>query len=119
MRKKLFSDLLPFASPLLALVEQVRERGATINEYRVEIGGPKIGAEKVIDVHAAPLPKCSGAVILMLQERTIAEKIDRQLTYRGSARSVSALATMLAHEIKNPLAGIRGRGAAFRDERER
>jgi len=44
----------------------------------------------------------------MLQERTIAHKMDRQLTHRGAARSVSGLAAMLAHEIKNPLSGIRG-----------
>jgi len=46
--------------------------------------------------------------VVMLQERTIADKMDRQLTHRGAARSVSALAAMLAHEIKNPLSGIRG-----------
>ena len=34
--------------------------------------------------------------------------MDRQLTHRGATRSVSALAAMLAHEIKNPLSGIRG-----------
>jgi two-component system nitrogen regulation sensor histidine kinase GlnL len=34
--------------------------------------------------------------------------MDRQLTHRGAARSVVALAAMLAHEIKNPLSGIRG-----------
>src|SRR5438552_9433834 len=44
----------------------------------------------------------------MLLERTIADKMDRQLTHRGAARSVIALAAMLAHEIKNPLSGIRG-----------
>jgi two-component system nitrogen regulation sensor histidine kinase GlnL len=44
----------------------------------------------------------------VLQERTIADKMDRQLTHRGAARSVTALAAMLAHEIKNPLSGIRG-----------
>lgn len=38
----------------------------------------------------------------------MADKIDRQLTHRGAARSVTALASMLAHEIKNPLSGIRG-----------
>ncbi len=38
----------------------------------------------------------------------MADKIDRQLTHRGAARSVTALAAMLAHEIKNPLSGIRG-----------
>ncbi len=51
----------------------------------------------------APWP-CGGDA----QERTIADKMDRQLTHRGAARSVSALASMLAHEIKNPLSGIRG-----------
>jgi two-component system nitrogen regulation sensor histidine kinase GlnL len=44
----------------------------------------------------------------VLQERTIADKIDRQLSHRGAVRSVSGLASMLAHEIKNPLSGIRG-----------
>ena len=44
----------------------------------------------------------------MLQERTMADKMDRQLTHRGAARSVTGLAAMLAHEIKNPLSGIRG-----------
>jgi two-component system nitrogen regulation sensor histidine kinase GlnL len=44
----------------------------------------------------------------MLQERTMAQKIDRQLTHRGAARSVTGLAAVLAHEIKNPLSGIRG-----------
>lgn len=38
----------------------------------------------------------------------MAEKLDRQMTHRGAARSVTGLASMLAHEIKNPLSGIRG-----------
>ena len=46
--------------------------------------------------------------MLLLQERSIAEKMDRQLTHRSAARSVTALGAMLAHEIKNPLSGIRG-----------
>ena len=44
----------------------------------------------------------------MLQERSLTEKMDRQLNHRGGARSVAAMASMLAHEIKNPLSGIRG-----------
>ena len=54
----------------------------------------------------------------MLQERTIADKMDRQLTHRSAARSVIALAAMLAHEIKNPLSGIRG-AAQLLDRRPR
>jgi two-component system nitrogen regulation sensor histidine kinase GlnL len=100
--------LLPFGSTLLTLIAEVRERGAAINEYKVDLGRFGASGERRIDVHCAPLPDSDGEVLLVLQERTIADKIDRQLTHRGAARSVSALAAMLAHEIKNPLSGIRG-----------
>src|SRR5664280_467022 len=63
LQRQSLKELVPFGSPLLALIEQVR---------------------------------------------TIADKMDRQLTHRSAARSVIALAAMLAHEIKNPLSGIRG-----------
>ena len=108
LRRQRIDDLLPFSSPVLGLLEQARQRRAAINEYRVDLGTPRIGAERVADIHAAPLSDDANSLVLMLQERTIADKMDRQLTYRGAARSVSALAAMLAHEIKNPLAGIRG-----------
>jgi two-component system nitrogen regulation sensor histidine kinase GlnL len=61
-----------------------------------------------VDVFATPLEDGDDRVVLMLQERTIADKMDRQLTHRGAARSITALGAMLAHEIKNPLSGIRG-----------
>jgi two-component system nitrogen regulation sensor histidine kinase GlnL len=100
--------IIPFGSPLVALVEEVRARGAAINEYKIDLGRPGLDNERRVDVHCAPLPDSDGGVLIVLQERTIADKIDRQLTHRGAARSVSGLASMLAHEIKNPLSGIRG-----------
>jgi two-component system nitrogen regulation sensor histidine kinase GlnL len=100
--------LIPFGSPLLALVEQVRERRTPVNEYRVDISSPRLGIEKIVDLYAAPVPEFPGSVVVMFQERSMADKIDRQMTHRGAARSVTGLASMLAHEIKNPLSGIRG-----------
>jgi len=108
LRRHRLRELVPFGSPLLALVEQVRLRGAAVNEYKVDIGTPRNPGERLVDLHVAPLPERDGYVVMMLQERTIADKMDRQLTHRGAARSVIALAAMLAHEIKNPLSGIRG-----------
>ncbi|TYC58714.1 nitrogen regulation protein NR(II) [Rhodobacterales bacterium] len=108
LRRHPISEFIPFGSPLLTLIEQVRERSAPVNEYKVDIGSPRIGAPKVVDINAAPVADRPGAVVLMFQERTMAEKIDRQLTSRGAARTVTGLAAMLAHEIKNPLSGIRG-----------
>jgi two-component system nitrogen regulation sensor histidine kinase GlnL len=108
LRRHAIGALVPFGSPLLALIEQVRRRGAPVNEYRVDLGTPRNPGERVVDLHVAPLSETSDRIIVMLQERTRADKMDRQLTHRGAARSVIALAAMLAHEIKNPLSGIRG-----------
>ena len=47
-------------------------------------------------------------LVLMLHERSMADKMDRQLTHLNAGRSVTAMAAMLAHEVKNPLSGIRG-----------
>jgi two-component system, NtrC family, nitrogen regulation sensor histidine kinase GlnL len=108
LRRYALRDVVPFGSPLLALIEQVRTRGAAVNEYRVDLSTPRTPGERIVDLHVAPMPERSGYVVVMLQERTIADKMDRQLTHRSAARSVIALAAMLAHEIKNPLSGIRG-----------
>lgn len=109
LRRHTLAELLPFGSPLLSLVEYALERGAAVNEYRVDVGTPRLGGgERMVDMYAGPLPGNAQCAVIMLQERTIADKMDRQLTHRGAARSVSGLASMLAHEIKNPLSGIRG-----------
>ena len=102
------STFIPFGSPLLALIEQVRERRAPVNEYRVDLSSPRLGQEKLVDLYVAPVLSQPGSVVVVLQERSMADKIDRQLTHRTAARSVTGLASMLAHEIKNPLSGIRG-----------
>ena len=108
LKRHSLRELIPFGSPLLSLVDQVREHGGAVNEYRVDLSTPRNPGEHIVDLYVAPLNERAGHVVVMLQERTIADKMDRQLTHRGAARSVSALASMLAHEIKNPLSGIRG-----------
>ncbi len=85
-----FERLMPFGSSLLALVESVRERGSAINEYKVDLGRFGSAGERRVDAHCAPLPQNEGSVLVVLQERSIADKIDRQLTHQGAARSVSA-----------------------------
>ncbi|ULR46134.1 nitrogen regulation protein NR(II) [Rhizobium sp. K102] len=102
------STFIPFGSPLLALIDQVRERKAPVNEYRVDLSSPRLGQDKLVDLYVAPVISEPGAVVIVFQERSMADKIDRQLTHRAAARSVTGLASMLAHEIKNPLSGIRG-----------
>jgi two-component system nitrogen regulation sensor histidine kinase GlnL len=109
-RQKL-DDLIAFGSPIVALAQSVAERGAAMTEYRVRVGSVRFGDsadDRVVDVFATPISDVDARVALLFQERTMADKIDRQLVSRGAARSVTGLAAMLAHEIKNPLSGIRG-----------
>ncbi len=108
LKRETFDSVVAFGCPLIALIEQVRRSGQTVNEYAIEMVTQKFTSSKLIDVHAGPLPEHPGNVILMLQQRTMAQMIERQLTHRAAARTVSGMAAVLAHEIKNPLSGIRG-----------
>jgi two-component system, NtrC family, nitrogen regulation sensor histidine kinase GlnL len=108
LQRQPLKEVIPFGSPMLTLIDQVRDSGSPVNEFKVDLGTPRIGRDRQVDLHVAPLTERPGHVVVMIQERTIADKMDRQLTHRSAARSVIALAAMLAHEIKNPLSGIRG-----------
>jgi two-component system nitrogen regulation sensor histidine kinase GlnL len=107
LRRRSLDQILPPTNPLLALTAQVRRHNCVMNEYAIELGLHDQG-QRALDVVAAPIPDEPGHVLLMLQGRGVANMIERQVTHRGAARSVSAMAAVLAHEIKNPLSGIRG-----------
>jgi two-component system nitrogen regulation sensor histidine kinase GlnL len=100
-------DLVPFGSPVLQLITQASERNASVGERDMDLTTPRHG-ERIADVIATPLAGQEGAVMLTLQERRFAQRLDRQLLHRGAVRSLNGMAAVLAHEIKNPLAGIRG-----------
>jgi two-component system, NtrC family, nitrogen regulation sensor histidine kinase GlnL len=98
LKRQTLAEMVGPSSPLVALVKQVRRTGATVNEYGIDLLVPRVAASRLVDVYGG----------LMLQQRSMAQMIERQLTHRAAARSVSGMAAMLAHEIKNPLSGIRG-----------
>jgi two-component system nitrogen regulation sensor histidine kinase GlnL len=108
LKRQTLPDIIAPTSPLGALADQVRRTGVTVNEYAIEVGLPRSNAQKLVDVFAGAMPELPGLIVLMLQQRSMAQMIERQLTHRAAARSVSGLASVLAHEIKNPLSGIRG-----------
>lgn len=101
------SELVPTDSPLLTLIRQARESGASLAESNISISSPRIGTH-VVGAEVAPMTEAPDCVTIVLHQRSIASRLDRQLSHRGAARSVTAMAAMLAHEVKNPLSGIRG-----------
>ncbi len=105
--KRKLEDIVSHDSPLVAIIGQSRKSKAIISEYDIILGSPKYGNKRV-DIHVSPLMDRDGDMVIQLQERSIAQKISQQLNHRGAARSVAGMASVLAHEIKNPLSGIRG-----------
>jgi two-component system nitrogen regulation sensor histidine kinase GlnL len=101
------ADCLSLHSPLLSLVDSVWKVGNTISEYDMMLEGPRFGSRSVT-IQAALAGEAADLLVLTLHERSMADMMDRHLTHRSAARSITAMAAMLAHEVKNPLSGIRG-----------
>jgi len=101
------SELVPPDNPIFLLIAQVRRADVTVAGYDLTLESPRLHKQG-ITVQGTPLPEEPGAVLLVLQDASTAQALDRQLTFRGAARSVSGMAAILAHEVKNPLSGIRG-----------
>ena len=99
--------LVPIDSPVFGLIRQAQERGIGFSEYGLTLDTPRTRT-RFVNVQISPMPDRPGCVVVSFFERNMPDKIDRQLSHRNVARSVTAMAAMLAHEVKNPLSGIRG-----------
>jgi two-component system nitrogen regulation sensor histidine kinase GlnL len=99
-----FKAALPADSPLIRLLDRAVAEDGPVREHGIEIslfGHPPFLAD------GATTPMGDGSVLLTLHLRGGAVSFDRAADASG-LRSVVGLGQMLAHEIKNPLAGIRG-----------
>src|ERR1700683_4310907 len=76
LQRQSLKELVPFGSPLLALIDQVRSSGSPVNEYKVDLGTPRIGGDRQVDLHVAPVAERPGHIVVMLQESAIADHID-------------------------------------------
>lgn len=101
------SDLLPGDGRLFGLIGQVRAHDAPVSDHDLVLDSPRL-ERRGVAAHGAPFPDIPGGVVLTLQDGSTARMLDRQQNFLGAARGASAMASMLAHEVKNPLSGIRG-----------
>ena len=102
------STLIAPDGPLLALIAQARGLGTGLSDHDVVVAGPRMEARRVDVKVSIMMEDGRGRVVVSLLPQTIAETMGRQIRHGGAARSVVGIARLLAHEVKNPLAGIRG-----------
>ena len=101
------TDWLPADSPVFSLIRQSLAEGSSLSEYGLTLETPRIGAH-LVTASVAPMGDPPRQLVLSIREITIAQRFDNQFSHRYAARSVTAMSAMLAHEVKNPLSGIRG-----------
>jgi two-component system nitrogen regulation sensor histidine kinase GlnL len=100
-------DILAADSPIFMLLERARNQGASIAEHDLTLEGPRF-ARRGVSLQAASIGEPAGHVALTIHDGSAARALDQQLSARNAARSITGMAAVLAHEVKNPLSGIRG-----------
>ena len=96
----------PLGTVLPAFDDRAARHGQGFAAYDAEIATAR-GVRLRVDLHEAELPDHPGWRLIMLH----ATGTSRRLAHAdraGSARAAIGAAAMLAHEIRNPLSGIRG-----------
>jgi len=101
------NDLVPADNPIFMLLDQVRQGEVTVADHDLTLESPRL-YKRGISVQGTAIAEEPGAVLLVMQDTSAVRALDRQLSFRSAARSVTGMAAVLAHEVKNPLSGIRG-----------
>lgn len=107
LTKTSLAQYLPTAHPILAMITRVRQSGRSMAEHGLILESPRL-TRRGCTVLATPVNGHAELVMLTFQDDSTARALDQQIAPRTAARSLTGMAAILAHEVKNPLSGIRG-----------
>ncbi|NCO21787.1 MAG: PAS domain-containing sensor histidine kinase [Rhodobacterales bacterium] len=100
-------DKLYIDAPLDEAFLRVRRDHGALFINNVDVGSGQRPPVQC-NIQIAPMIGMPGFVLVIMEPRQIADRLGRSHQVKTSARSAIGMAEMLAHEIKNPLAGITG-----------
>ncbi|HPE24553.1 two-component system sensor histidine kinase NtrB [Albidovulum sp.] len=102
-----FFDRVAIDAPLEEAFARIRASRSPVFINDVAVGtGDR--APVLCNLQAAPLTDDPDTILLLIAPREFAERLGRGGQVKSAAKSAIGMAEMLAHEIKNPLAGITG-----------
>ena len=111
LSNKNLKNFLSIDNQLYSLINQVLKQKFNATQYDITINDLK-KKPLLVDVEAGLYD--DDCIILCFHKRSIAEQIDRRVIQKN-IHSVSGLSALMAHEIKNPLSGIKGAAQLLAD----
>ncbi len=100
-------DQIAVDAPLEEAFERARDLGTPLFVNDVDVGsGSRAPLQCALQI--APLVGSPGSMVMIISPRELAGRMTQSHTVKSAAQSAIGMAEMLAHEIKNPLAGITG-----------
>ncbi len=106
MRDQPLWDKVMVAAPLDDAMERARRDSTSLFVNDVDVSGGE-RAPMLCNVQMAAMPDLDDHLLILIQPKESGHRISRAST-STAAKSAIGMAEMLAHEIKNPLAGITG-----------
>jgi two-component system nitrogen regulation sensor histidine kinase GlnL len=107
LRQHTLAELIDENCAVFRMIATARAHDLVVSEREMDFFGARLH-HRGVAVQAVPVAEEPGAVMLVISDWSAARALDRQLSFRNAARSVAGMAAILAHEVKNPLSGIRG-----------
>lgn len=107
LRNRTVGSIFGEDSVIADTVAQARAKSGSLMQYNVDVALTDLQPARC-NVHVGPLGADTDDLLLIIQPTGVAQKMSRSLTHMAAARSVVAMSAMLAHELRNPLAGISG-----------
>ncbi len=104
---KKISEIIPSDSPILNLINRVRKNKIGITEESLDFSNLNYPNRKV-RVHLVPLSFDSDQIVIQVNQLALSEMFQSQRINSKITKSFSSMVDMLMHELKNPLAGIKG-----------
>jgi two-component system, NtrC family, nitrogen regulation sensor histidine kinase GlnL len=100
-------DRLLVDAPLDGALARVRAHRSALSVNDVDVtAGDRPPFQCTLQI--APVADDPERVLILIASREIAERLERSHSVKSAAKAAIGMAEMLAHEIKNPLAGIAG-----------
>ena len=100
-------ELINIGASLEESYKKVKKFNSPLFVTDVKVGAN--GREPIpCNIQIAPIIGLDGSTIILIAPREIAGRISQSKSVKAAAKSAIGMAEMLAHEIKNPLAGITG-----------